>query len=124
MKTTTILLLLFFTVSGFSQIYGDLFMDKRGVAKEIEYTVNHSQPGKLVFDIAVDIDGNVTSCELNEEKSTITFSGAVIQGKNKILQHLKFESGYQWPKFHRGYIQLNTVQGVKKEDNQFAPPPQ
>ena len=107
----------------FSQIYGDIFMDKRKIEKDIEYTIPYSKPGKLVFDIAVNVDGKVTSCVLNKEKSTITATPAMMKAKNKIMQGLKFEFGLQWPKFHRGYVQITTVQGEEKSENKrFAPP--
>ncbi|UKN03229.1 hypothetical protein K6119_06835 [Paracrocinitomix mangrovi] len=108
----------------YGQVYGDIFMDKRKIEKDISYTVPYSTPGKLVFDIAVDIDGKITSCVLDESKSTIKKTGVMMRAKNIIMQELKFEQGYQWPKFHRGSVQINTVQGTEqKENNQFAPPP-
>ena len=110
--------------TGFSQVFGEIRTDNRTITTDIDYTVYHSEPGKLVFDIAVDTEGNVTSCQLNKSESTITFSGAVIQGKNKIMQHLKFERGHSFPKFHRGYVLIKTSQEKPKEDNKFAPPPQ
>lgn len=123
MKTTTTVLLFLISFASFSQVYGDLFTDKRGISGNIEYTVNHSKPGKIIFDIVVDMDGKITSCELNKEKSTIVFTAAVVQAKNKIVQNLKFERGYHWPEFHRGYVQINTEQGKQEQNNKFSPPP-
>lgn len=97
-------------------------MDKRAIVEDIDYEVYYSKPGKIVFDIVVNIDGEVTSCELNKEKSTITSTGAMMKGKNLIMNHLKFESGYTFPKFHRGFVQINTTQEGKEEQNKFAPP--
>ena len=93
MKIGSLVLFILLMKCGFSQVYGDIFMDKRTISKDIDYTVNYSKPGKIVFDIAVDMEGNVTSCVLNEKKSTITATGAIMNAKNKILQNLKFERG-------------------------------
>ena len=124
MKIGSLVLFILLMKCGFSQVYGDIFMDKRTISKDIDYTVNYSKPGKIVFDIAVDMEGNVTSCVLNEKKSTITATGAIMNAKNKILQNLKFERGYEWPEFHRGYVQITTVKGESKPNDKFFPPPQ
>ena len=118
----TCLLLLLYHV-GISQVYGDLFMDKRKIEKNIDYTISYSKPGKLVFDIAVNSEGKVTSCVLNTSKSTITSTTAMMKAKNKIMQELKFERGYTFPEFHRGSVQIETVQTGEVQDTKFAPPP-
>ncbi|MEX1000664.1 MAG: hypothetical protein WDZ35_00965 [Crocinitomicaceae bacterium] len=123
MKFQALFLILFICFSANSQVYGDIFIDKRKITKDIDYTIPYSKTGKLVFDIAVDLDGNVTSCILNKEKSTITATPAMMKARNKIVQHLKFEFGLQFPKFHRGYVQINTVPNKEKEkNNSFQPP--
>jgi hypothetical protein len=122
MKTTITFLLFLVSFSSFSQVYGDIFLDKRKVDQKIEFTINYSKPGKLIFDIAVNPDGKITSCTLNKSKSTIQSTSAVMKAKNKIMQHLHFEKGSKWPKFHRGFIQINTVQGSEEKDSKFSPP--
>lgn len=124
MKRTLILLtLFFFTHLSSAQVFGDISTDQRKISKDIEYTIPYSKPGKLVFDIAVDMDGNITSCTIDEKKSTITHTGAIMRAKNKIMTYLKFERGYHWPEFHRGFVLIKTVQTDVKENNKFAPPP-
>lgn len=105
-----------------AQVYGDLFMDKRKIAKEIDYTIIHSIPGKLVFNIVVDMDGSITSCVLDKNRSTLTSTVAMVKAKNKIIVGLAFERGYHFPKFHRGQVQIETVQGEAQPDKRFAPP--
>ena len=97
-------------------------MDKRKVDKSIDFTVPYSKPGKLVFDIRVNIDGKVTSCELDENKSTITASSPMINAKNKIMNHLVFIRGVGYPKWHEGFVQITTIQDLQKDENKFAPP--
>lgn len=124
MKTATTLLLLVITYTGFSQVFGEILSDKRAISKDMEYTIQYSQPGKLIFNIAVDMDGNVTSCVLNKSKSTITATPAMMKAKNKIIANLKFERGYHWPKHHQGYVVIKTTQGGNSsDDDKFAPPP-
>ncbi|MBD3638999.1 MAG: hypothetical protein HUJ25_16715 [Crocinitomicaceae bacterium] len=123
MKAITILIFSLICTCGFSQVFGEILSDKRPISKNIDYTINYSKPGKLIFNIAVDMDGNVTSCELDDKKSTIVTTTAMLKAKNKIMQYLKFERGYHWPEFHRGYVVIKTVQGATKEESKFAPPP-
>lgn len=117
-----ILILIGLSNSVIAQVYGDLFMDKRKIAKEIDYTIIHSTPGKLVFDIVVDMDGDITSCVLDKNRSTVTSTTAMMKAKNKIMEGLTFERGYSFPKFHRGQIQMETIEGEVKPDKRFAPP--
>lgn len=122
MKLFTLALLLCLSNSAFNQVYGEIFMDKRSVDKSIEFTVPYSKPGKLIFDIRVNVDGKVTSCILDEEKSTINAMGPMIKAKNKIMQQLIFSKGVGYPKWHKGYVQITTIQDVPKGENKFAPP--
>ena len=124
MKTATTLLLLVITYAGFSQVFGEILSDNRGIEKDIEYTIPYSQPGKLIFEIAVDMEGKVTSCVLNKSKSTITATPAMIKAKNKIISNLVFERGYHWPKHHQGYVVIKTTQtDTDTDQDKFAPPP-
>jgi hypothetical protein len=125
MKTTlTLLIISIFSSISFSQVYGEIFMDKRKIVKDIDYTISYSKAGTIVFDIAVNMEGKITSCELNKSKSTITTTAAMMKAKNLIIMGLVFERGYTWPKFHRGYVQIKTVQGkATKSEDKFAPPP-
>lgn len=122
MKTIILILFSFISHQALSQIFGQILLDRREVQELIDFTVPYSKEGKLVFDIRVNVDGKVTSCELVEEKSTITAMGPMIQAKNKIIQHLVFKKGIGYPEFHKGYVQINTVQGTIEKNDKFAPP--
>lgn len=106
MKTMFFLLLIAVSSNSFSQVYGEIFMDKRPIVKDIDYTLYYQKEGVLVFNIAVNTDGDVTSCELNSEKTTITSTPMKMKAKNRIMQELKFEKGNGYPTFHRGYVQI------------------
>ena len=122
MKNFILLIFVFLSSTSFSQVYGEIFMDKRAVLTDIDYTIPYSKKGKLVFDIRVNTDGKVTSCILNQEKSTITSTSAMIKAKNKIIGQLTFVKGVGLPEWHNGFVQINTVQLKEKTDNKFSPP--
>ncbi len=104
-----IYLTLFLVISNFSfsQIYGDIATDKRKVAKQIDYAFAGNYNGQFVFDIVVDEKGNVTSCKLDQAKSNIVSTPTMMQAKN-MVKKLKFEPGYQYPKFHRGEVVIKV----------------
>lgn len=81
-------------------------MEKRPIIKDIDYTITYSRVGVIVFDIAVNTNGDVTSCEINKEKTTVHSTPMMVKAKNRIIQELKFESGNQYPTFHRGFVQI------------------
>jgi hypothetical protein len=106
MKKILIAFTLFATQFAISQVYGEIFMDKRPIAKDIDYSFYYSKEGIMVFDIAVNTDGDVTSCEINKEKTTFTSTPMKMKAKNRIMQGLKFEKGNGYPTFHRGFVQI------------------
>lgn len=62
----------------------------------------------MVFDIAVDIEGKVTSVVLNREKSTVKSTPSAIKAKNYILA-FQFEKGTHFPKYHQGTVTITFV---------------
>lgn len=122
MKTTFLILFILISHQAFSQVFGQIFLDKREIQNTFDFTVPYSKEGKLVFDIRVNVDGKVTSCVFVKEKSTITAMGPMIEAKNKILQQLLFKKGVGYPEFHEGYVQIKTVPGAVQKNDQFAPP--
>ena len=123
MKNLLTLLVLCLSNFAISQVYGEIFMDKRDVATEFTFTIEHTKEATLVFDIRVNKDGKVTSCVLNEERSTTASYPVMMKAKNKIMSQLKFNTGIGYPEFHQGYVQMKTVQSdsISKPDP-FAPP--
>lgn len=97
----------------FSQIYGDIAKDKRPVVQQIDYAIKSSHlSGQLVFDIIVDEKGNVTSCQLNPDKSNINSTPTMMKAKNRILMDLKFQAGYIYPQYHHGEVVVKVYQSV------------
>lgn len=110
MKYLKLTLFLLLTNLSFSQIYGDIATDKRKVVKQIDYAFEGNYNGQFVFDIVVDEKGNVTSCKLDQAKSNIVSTPTMMKAKN-MVKLLKFEAGYQFPKFHRGEVVIKVYKG-------------
>lgn len=92
-----------------AQVMGDLATDGRAITTDIDYNLEADTTGIIVFDIAVNMDGQVTGCKFNPEKSNLRSTPLLISGKNRILKGLSFEVGYAFPKHHQGVVQLNVV---------------
>ncbi|MFT4600824.1 MAG: hypothetical protein ACI857_001001 [Arenicella sp.] len=123
MKNLLILITLCVSNIAVAQVYGDVFMDKREIIKNIDYSVSYSKPGKLIFDIQVNRDGKVTSCWINKEKSNITATAPMMKAKDKIMNQLFFGKGIGLPEYHSGYVMISTVKGISTDDNdRFKPP--
>jgi len=81
----------------------------RKIISPISYTAEMKAAGKIVFDIAVNTDGKVTSCTLNKSESTILSTRYIYEAKNRILMDLKFEAGNGFPTFHQGRIIITAT---------------
>ena len=95
--------------AGHSQITGDLANDGRAVTGEIDFEIVGGEvAGIIVFDIVVDMEGKVTTCTLNKDRTTVNSTPLMISAKNRILKGLSFERGYAFPKWHNGEVQFNV----------------
>lgn len=117
MKTLLAAILLLSGTS-FAQVYGDLANDGRAITQDISYKLDYTSEGIVVFDIVVDMDGKVTSCKINREKTTVNSTPLLITAKNRILTGLSFEKGYAFPKFHNGYVQFKAGSGTEEEEEE------
>ena len=108
MKHLIILLILLTSQISFSQIYGDIAIDKRPIVTNINYGIVSNYKGQIVFDIVVDEQGDVTVCKLNRAKSSVKSTPTIIKAKNRILTQLKFRAHSIYPQFHRGQIVMKA----------------
>lgn len=106
MKHLLVFSILFTSLFSWGQLSGRIIEDGRKVTEEIPYQMEMSKTGILVFDIAVDVKGNVTSCKLNKAESTIKSTTYAYKAKNIILMQLKFEKGNGFPTFHQGRVTI------------------
>jgi hypothetical protein len=110
-----LLITLSFLLSVFAlnaQLSGELKTDNRKLLTPFNYLVKSTTPGIAVFEITVDIDGNVTSATVLKDETTIRSTPTLMAVKNELLQ-LKFQKGYTYPKFHRGKV---TVHVERREE--------
>lgn len=109
LRILIVLATLFISVEGFSQVYGDVGISKRKVVADCDRTItSSSKEGLLFISIAVDVDGNVTSAELDEERSEVTHIILVREAKIR-AKKMKFEPGMHHPKFHQGILKFKVV---------------
>ena len=108
MKNLILISFLFFATASFAQLSGDIVRDGRQLIKGDSYMMQGNHTGKLVFDIAVNAEGDITAVKFVPSKSTISSTPARIKAQNYIA-NWKFEKGTAFPKFHQGTIAITMV---------------
>ncbi len=108
-------ILCFASVMSFGQVLGPLANDHRKIVTDVVYDIEMDTTGVVIFDIAVNMDGKVTSCHVNKAETTIHSTPLMITCKNRILAGLSFEKGYAFPEFHQGKVQFNVVRPVAEK---------
>ncbi len=113
MKTLLFTISLLFSFSTFAQIEGALLKDNRKCTTdkfELTSTIN----GKVLYDIAVDEHGKVTSAVLVSLGTTIKGTPNLMRAKNYAMK-LEFEPGTKFPKFHHGIVTITFVKSGDAE---------
>jgi len=116
MKILAVLLILISSFTSIAQLSGDLATQRKTVT-DIAYTITGHKTGKFVFEIAVNMEGKVTSCVLLTDQSTMVSTPLMMKAKNQIIMGLTFERGYHFPEFHRGFVTITVL----PEDNNRTP---
>ena len=102
------LFFLAFAFQGHAQLLsGQLLDDKRELLSNSTFAIDGSTKGSIVFDLSVDITGNVTSSKLLSDKTTVISTPARMKAK-ELASNLKFEPGTHFPKFHHVIVQVNV----------------
>ena len=91
-----------------SQLQGDIARDNRQLLTETNFIMEGNQNGKMVFNIAVESTGKVSSVSYDADESTIISTPTKIKVRNYI-NDFKFEPGTHYPKFHQGRIIITIV---------------
>lgn len=87
---------------------GALLDDKRPMTSKTNFVIESNYDGYVVYEIAVDIYGKVSSTRLIAEKSNITSTPANFEAKN-LLKSMTFKEGEYFPKFHYGLVKITFV---------------
>lgn len=107
MRTIITLAVFFCFFSVNAQMTGEIKNDGRKMLTPFNYLIKGTQTGVVVVEIAVNIDGNVTSVQVIREESTIVSTPTHMMVKEEVKK-LKFEKGYHFPKFHRARLLINV----------------
>lgn len=106
-----LLLLVFVTIlyqANCQLLSGDIVDYGRPLLTETNFTLKGTKEGVVVYEIAVDLNGNVTSESLVSSMTTITSTPIQMDAKNYIKK-LKFKSGTGYPKFQHAKVKITFV---------------
>ncbi len=109
MKQLFFIFLLLATYSVNSQILsGKIVDDNRQMISNTSFVMESNYSGYVVYEIAVNPLGIVTSSRLIEEKSTVLSTPANMEVKN-FLKDIVFEKGNHFPKHHHATVKVMLV---------------
>lgn len=104
----TIILFLAWTSFSFSQLSGDLKKHDRTMISEHSFVLEGNNNGRLVFNIAVNAEGEVTSAKLDSSESTVRSTPSRVKAQKYVSEFL-FEPGTHFPEFHQGKVIITMV---------------
>jgi hypothetical protein len=107
-KLNTLLFASLFSFAAFGQLSGDIVNDNRKLTSKQGYIINGHVNGKIVFDIAVNAEGEVSSATVFESESTVKSTPAKIKARNYVST-FTFAPGTWYPKHHQGRIVITIV---------------
>lgn len=87
---------------------GDLLDDRRKMVTQTDFRITSRYEGYVVYELAVDPDGNVTSTRFISDKSSIQSTPANMEAR-EFLKLLKFAAGDYYPKHHHVLVKLTYV---------------
>lgn len=93
----------------FSQLVsGEIVTSGRKLLTETNFTIKGSKEGVVVYDLAIDLQGNVISETLVTTMTTTTSTPLKMDVRN-YLKTFKFEAGNGYPKFHHVTVKITVV---------------
>ena len=96
-----------FAFSAFGQMLNGTLKDEgRKIVWEVKYVQEGTVDRWVIYELAVNREGNVTGLTL--EESTIKSTPAKVEVRN-YLSGLKFEKGTHFPAFHHVRIKITVV---------------
>lgn len=110
MKYLTIIFFLFFYKLAFSQLLSGTIVDSnRKLLTSYDFKVKGNYVGVKYFELAVNIEGKVTSVkEQDKEDSFVSIPARMLVQKK--LSSLEFEKGTHFPKFQHVLVKITYYQ--------------
>jgi hypothetical protein len=111
MKKSVIVFISFFIVNNsYSQIIsGEILDSGRKLITLSDFVIKSDRSGEVVYEIAIDIKGDVTSATIVNSLTTIKSTPLKLDAKN-LINTFKFEPGTFYPKFHHSRIKITFVE--------------
>lgn len=106
MKLLTFLFLLLASSSHAQLLSGTLVEEGRKAITNIQFVQEGTANGYIIYELAVDREGNVTGLNLIE--STINSTPTKVKVRN-YLKTVKFEKGTHYPAFHHVRVKITMV---------------
>ena len=111
MKKSVIIFISFFIVkNSYSQIIsGEILDSGRKLITLSDFVIKSDRSGEVVYEIAIDIKGDVTSATIVNSLTTIKSTPLKLDAKN-LINTFKFEPGTFYPKFHHSRVKITFVE--------------
>jgi hypothetical protein len=108
MKKLIIGLLMAVSSFTYGQLQGDIAADGRALLTETTFVIEGKLDGRIVYDIAVNSKGEVTSAKRVLSESTVKSTPIDVEVR-KYVSSFEFEPGTHYPKFHQGRVIITLV---------------
>ncbi len=106
-KIITSFLFLLLTQIGYSQLIGgSVKQDGRTFAEKPAFIIEGNANGYAKFELAVDVNGNVTGVKLIE--TNLKSTPAKYRLRNYV-KNIKFQPGRYYPKFHHAIVKITMI---------------
>jgi hypothetical protein len=111
MKNFIIVIISFLVINScYSQIIsGDILDSGRKLLTVCDFVIKSDRSGEVVYEIAVDIKGEITSATIVNSLTTIKSTPLKMEAKN-LVNTFKFEPGTFYPKFHHCRVKITFVE--------------
>lgn len=113
MKICTLFIVLLLASTSAAQIIeGALVTDGRKVLNNPTFLIEGMKDGWAKFELAVDINGNVTS--VSQKETNLRSTPATMLMRDHVKK-FKFEAGTMYPVHHHVIVKITMVKGAAKE---------
>ncbi len=109
---------LFTSIVSYGQLSGEIVKDGRKLTTKNGYVLQGKLDARIVFAIAVNSKGDITSAKVLGDESSTKDVQAQINARHYVMTSFKFEPGTWFPKFHQGKIAITLVKPRMEEKNE------